>query len=499
MFFTINAKLNVLPVAWLLTLSLAFPQLLSANPFQATMGGYTRGFLHQEESKPQFRININTPEGLHEIELERKSFAQSSDVELFQGRLRDKKWARGFSGVSADIINSRLRVIFHGRRTNRLYTYTTELPKNIPPGQKLKLKASSHNRFRQFPCANAAHSQSSDNFAPLNHAPSSGDPVYNPPRVINIATDSDYEFFLKHGSTAMAESRAILNTAEAIYASQLGIRFNIVSQNVFESEEQPYTSSVAPVLLSQFRSFTNTENHLGEADIYHLFTGKDLVTSQGAGIVGVAFIGTACQPDNFSFSVTQNTDASIQALVAAHEIGHNLNARHPEETLLNPPPSLMSGNVQPGNTQFSDFSLGEIVSYIDQYGECLEEVLPEVRLVTSLINNRRFRATIRVIDNYAETCTATLYASAHRQRIKNNPETAQLLTTREVAANRLGLRARMRLGTRNERRIYFRAIAQCGELEMHSNIRSLRPLLLRDGRLGTRRWIHNLQRRLNSN
>lgn len=137
-----------------------------------------------------------------------------------------------------------------------------------------------------------------------------------------------------------------------------------------ESEGNPYTSIDFGRLLEDFQSYTLNNSHLGNADLYHLFSGKETLTENGSptGVIGLAYVGVTCVAPNFSFGYTLDVNPALNPVITAHEIGHNFNADHDQSaggTIMFP--SL--GNPVP--TMFSSFSAGQISNHRDSSGSCL--------------------------------------------------------------------------------------------------------------------------------
>jgi len=200
-------------------------------------------------------------------------------------------------------------------------------------------------------------------------------PAIVPRRIMEISVDADAQYYRAFGNATVAQMEATLNTIDALYSEQLGIRLRPRSYHVFTSSRQPYRSNTAYGLLSEFQSYSVTARPMTRADVYHLFSGKTLQSS----IIGLGYVGEICQDSGrFAFSLSQRFIPAVHALVAAHELGHNLGAHHPEEVLELPPPrSLMTGVVQPGNDALSEFSRGEIAQYVSRHGRCLAKAADE--------------------------------------------------------------------------------------------------------------------------
>lgn len=197
-------------------------------------------------------------------------------------------------------------------------------------------------------------------------------------RVITISTDADQEWYQRYGEQSNAIIASYINTAEAIYNRQLGIRFRLVKQHVY-ADGSPYLSSDAGDLLTTFVRNPDNGTNLGEKaatfqddiDLKHLFTGKDIDGS----IIGIAYIGVVCAVPTLSYGVTQAYMEVANPAIFAHEVGHNFGASHDTSDRT----GLMYPSISiPPADRFSDTSLGEITTHLSKYGSCisLEQMAP---------------------------------------------------------------------------------------------------------------------------
>jgi hypothetical protein len=214
-------------------------------------------------------------------------------------------------------------------------------------------------------------------------------------RVVTISTDADPEWYRKYGEQSNAVIASIINTAEAVFHRQLGLRFRVVKQHVY-ADQSPYQTTNSSKLLSNFA--LNPENSLNlgtgtapfaqEVDLKHLFTGKDLDGS----VIGIAYIGALCAFPSMSYGVTQSYMDVANPAIFAHELGHNFGAMHDPSTregLMYPAISV------PPAQGFSEQSLTEINRHLNKYGTCisLEPLAPRTEQPPVLDPNTPFIPT----------------------------------------------------------------------------------------------------------
>jgi hypothetical protein len=265
--------------------------------------------------------------------------------------------------VAAAIIDGKMRVTFpsvpRGSKLSRQRINTLTISKN-GTGRLASVPVSvAHART----CANhAEHSESPPTVMALNEGMPS-----NLSHVVTLHTYADQEWIAKYGARSNEEIISIINTAEAIYTRQLGIRFRIVGQNSY------YTLETDPSkMLRQIQSDASTQND--NTDLKHLFTGKDMDSTT----VGLAYVGTVCAYPNWAYGITQQY-YTLTPFIFAHEIGHNFNANHTYTGLMAPYISAQS------SSGFSDFSLNQINNHLNYFGSCLSLEATMPNLATSRI------------------------------------------------------------------------------------------------------------------
>ena len=128
--------------------------------------------------------------------------------------------------------------------------------------------------FQQCDCEEGVTSAALERLrSDLPAAPGSSDPPVvagGSLVVMEIAVDADVEYSNLHGAGTQAEIEAVLNEVEGIYEMELGITLELVSTHIWTAEPDPYTSTHASTLLSEFRSYWNANNGAIDRDVAHL-------------------------------------------------------------------------------------------------------------------------------------------------------------------------------------------------------------------------------------
>lgn len=188
-------------------------------------------------------------------------------------------------------------------------------------------------------------------------------------REIEIATEADSFWHTRFGTNSSSEIAAIINAAEVIYERDLRLTFKIKAQNVLDSSTEHYTWTDSAMLLSQFSGYTYNHKQLGDADVYHLFTGRNL----DGNTIGRAWKSSICRIPNYVYGLTQYANPLYNYITFAHEIGHNLGAEH--DPVL--PYSVMNPTIYGSATRFSQTSINQIQNYVINNNSCLGRVFIE--------------------------------------------------------------------------------------------------------------------------
>ncbi len=147
-------------------------------------------------------------------------------------------------------------------------------------------------------------------------------------KVCEIACDSDFQFFLDHGSVnaVVNDIENTINGVEAAYeVSGVQIHYDVTTI-IVRTAAGEYGIAGAGALLDEFFDVwgSSPENQI-DGDVAHLFTGENLTGTT----IGIADISRICQ-SNIGRGLSQSTSSSLTNRVAltAHELGHNWSAQH---------------------------------------------------------------------------------------------------------------------------------------------------------------------------
>lgn len=182
---------------------------------------------------------------------------------------------------------------------------------------------------------------------------------------VGLIADADYDRFSEQnlGSDATTELLTIANILDGIFLLQVGVRIRVAELMIFTSEPDPFSVADPSALLTQLAQYKGNDSALAPLGLAHLVTGRELQESGPTQIIGIARTGSICDAYN-SVSLTQGTFGSSRtALIAAHEIAHNLGAPHDNEAgsvcAAVPDGFLMAPNIG-DNDHFSQCSIDQM-------------------------------------------------------------------------------------------------------------------------------------------
>lgn len=209
---------------------------------------------------------------------------------------------------------------------------------------------------------------------------------------LELATDADFEYFSSFGNNTNNHIIGILNQVEGIYHNTFQINFTITFQNVYSTNNDPYTTTNAEALLNQFMGFwnTNPNRRFINRDLAHLWTGKDL----DGNIIGIACVSVLCSNPNLSYGLSQKINgATNEACLSAHEIGHNFGGFHDDGQGCDGDGSIMCPNVQ-NALWFAQTEINRISNHISSTdGACMSYCCQTVHVQNPIMVNQYISTT----------------------------------------------------------------------------------------------------------
>ena len=127
----------------------------------------------------------------------------------------------------------------------------------------------------------------------IRHIKSRTQTSVSPLRVIELATEADFEYVSSLGGPANAinEILSIMNQVEGVYETELGLTFQVVFQNTWETAADPYTSTGDSIqIINEFINYWNANFTSVGRDVAHMWTGKNM-----GGVLGRGAQSVACQ------------------------------------------------------------------------------------------------------------------------------------------------------------------------------------------------------------
>ncbi|HEY6644611.1 M12 family metallo-peptidase [Povalibacter sp.] len=203
---------------------------------------------------------------------------------------------------------------------------------------------------------------------------------------LELSALADDLFRARYASDRQARDEILsrINIVDGIYTSQLQLEIQIPTFNINDSVASQLSSTTTPgTLVDELGLLRQRTPVLRARGLTHLFTGRDL----DGQTVGIAYNASLCG-SRYGVGLTQTSRAvTIDALVTAHEIGHNFGAPHDGEKECAATPQgqhLMSPSVSTNATTFSDCSLEQIRPRIQAASCLLPLTAPDLQIPLDL-------------------------------------------------------------------------------------------------------------------
>lgn len=367
--------------------------------------GYTAGiiptitFTARLHTEGNVRVSLNVQKAVNwsaTISKNGHRHVESPRLELYQGEvsIRGVRYPAAASVVGDNIVLS-----FPGRqrgsRSSRQRIFTLTTPVVAEGASPVRVASSPSSVFHNKTCSHDHSKNAAPAHAMTIEPLNGGLPQTKMYHVLTLSTVADPALYAKYGDATNAHVAGIVNAAEALFERQLGIRFQIVKQHVYADIGALSIPETDPArLLKAFASSSDNAAVMGfnaasfdeDVDLKHLFTGKDLDGTT----IGIGYVGAVCYQPKYAYSLTQFTTGGGAPYYFAHEVGHNLGARH--DMVGFGAMSIMAPNIMVGSS-FSQNSLSQINEHLLHFGSCLElkamaPSLTNSRLSLSAMRNR---------------------------------------------------------------------------------------------------------------
>ncbi|MBL0333710.1 MAG: zinc-dependent metalloprotease [Chlorobiota bacterium] len=151
---------------------------------------------------------------------------------------------------------------------------------------------------------------------------------------LDMLIDCDYEYFANSCNSdlqiATDHALAVMGLVSEAYERDIKVQLNVSKLNVWTSNSDPYTQSVASAYLTELSNYWAGQND--DRGLVHVFTGKNM-----GSVGGIAWVKTLCSRSNgAALSKIQRYDVHEDAFIVAHETGHNFGCLHTHSCSWNP-------------------------------------------------------------------------------------------------------------------------------------------------------------------
>lgn len=360
----------------------------------------TMTFSTRLHTEGNVRVSFNVQKSANwnaTISKDGREYADPQKLELYQGDVS----IRGIRyPASASVVGKNIVLSFPGRQRGsrasrqRIFTLTTPV---VAEGRSVVRVASTPSSvFHKKVCGHDHSKEKVRSHSAMIEPLNAGLKEAKLYHVLTLSTVADPQLYAQYGKDTNAHIAGIVNAAEVLFEKSLGIRFQIVKQHVYADVGAMSIPETDPArLLKAFATSSENAAVMGvnaasfdqDVDVKHLFTGKDMDGTT----VGIAYIGAVCYQPKYAYSLTQVTNGGGAPYYFAHEIGHNLGARHDLSGWGSM--SVMAPNIVVGSS-FSQSSINQINEHLLSFGSCLElkSLAPNLtnsKLTLKVSRNRR--------------------------------------------------------------------------------------------------------------
>ena len=180
-----------------------------------------------------------------------------------------------------------------------------------------------------------------------------------PTRELVVDAVADHTFTDAIGSDPQGAIIARWDMIDGIWSNQVGIKILLSTVTVLNDANDPFSTTTVPGnLLAEVSGYRAGLSAHDSTGVTHLMTGRQFDNN----VVGIAYLSSVCNGAQSVSLSKSTTSATLGALIAAHELGHNFNAVHdgvPGVCASTPQTYLMAPVINFSN-QFSACSLQSI-------------------------------------------------------------------------------------------------------------------------------------------
>ena len=178
-------------------------------------------------------------------------------------------------------------------------------------------------------------------------------------REILLSAIGDGPFVESFGADSESALLSRFNVVDGIFSEQVGVQIRVSDLRLFQPGDTTFTESESGALLDQLTDLRASTPSLQATGVTHLFTGRNLDGTT----VGVAYLDALCN-SRYSTGLSEaRRNLTSDALIAAHEIGHNFGAPHDgdaDDACANTPETFIMAPSGNGSDQFSACSIQQM-------------------------------------------------------------------------------------------------------------------------------------------
>gem|GEM_PF-4713416 len=194
------------------------------------------------------------------------------------------------------------------------------------------------------------------------------------PRYLELAVDVDYEFYDLNAqlneNTVMQMVGQWVNNIDGIYQQAFMMSIHLIYLHIWQTVNDPYSGDIRQHW-DDFFNYWRVNKDCVSRDAVCLFSGKNLDAKGFVKFLGVGAVcgqgnpsPVACPDPQLGYAVVEVTGSSDPTITFAHELGHNLNARHVCECKIMQSGNNCGNNCNIREPVFSTTAQSQINNYL---------------------------------------------------------------------------------------------------------------------------------------